>query len=322
MAKSTSQTIKVGIFMIIGTILLTFTLYYIGKQQNIFGKNIQLYSTFENVNGLQIGNNVRYSGINVGTVTDIEMSEGGMITIKMTIEEKTASFIKKDATASISSDGLVGSMVVNIAPGNNKKAGVVVSGDTIQSHTKTGTDAMLSTLSVTNENVAILSADLLKITHEILEGKGTIGVLVKDTNMAQNIKQIMAETSQAISRVNNIISKINYDESAAAVILSDTAAANQIRRVVVNLDKSSADIKEMTKNLNDYLNEIKSGKGAINHVTLDENFVKEIDSTMLNIKEAAIKLNVNMEAMRENFLFRGYFKKAEKQEKKDAKKSN
>jgi phospholipid/cholesterol/gamma-HCH transport system substrate-binding protein len=325
MSKSTSQTIRLGIFVVIGTVLLIGGLYLIGKQKFIFSKNIELYAVFENVNGLQIGNNVRYSGVNVGTVNQIEMTEVGKITVQMSVEKKTASFIKRDAVASIGSDGLVGSMVLNILPGKNPQEKEVVSGDTIQSQGKTGTDEMLATLNKTNENAALLSADLLKITKEILEGKGTIGTLINDTVLSQNVRQTVLELRRsseeanlAISKVNQIISKINYDESAAAVILSDTAAANQIKNILANLDKSTQDINTVTKNVNDYINEIKSGKGVVNHIIKDENLVRDIDSTMTNIKESSVKLNESLEALKHNFLFRGYFRKLEKKEKKAA----
>src|SRR5690625_784490 len=96
MVKSSSEKIRVGIFVFVGTIILVISLYFIGSRQHIFTRNIQLHAVFENVNGLQIGNNVRYSGINVGTVTKIEMKEVGKIIIQMSVEEKASYFIKKD----------------------------------------------------------------------------------------------------------------------------------------------------------------------------------------------------------------------------------
>ena len=326
MAKSTSKKINVGIFVVVGTILLIGALYFIGSRQQMFSKNIKLYSVFENVNGLLLGNNVRYSGINVGTVTSIDMKEVGKITVEMMVAEKSAYFIKKDAIASIASDGLVGSMVVNIEPGTEEQGAGVVSGDVIESFNGASTADMMKTLNKTNENAALLTADLLKITNLIVAGKGTLGALVSDSLMAKDIKQSAEElrkttsgATQAIGRINAIISKINYDESAAAVILSDTAAANQIKTVFANLETSSENVNLITKNLDDYIKEIKSGKGALNHITQDENFVKQIDSTMIQIKEASEKLNQNMEALQHNFFFRGFFKKQEKQKKKEAK---
>lgn len=323
MRKSTSQKAKVGIFMVLGTLILIVALYSIGKRQHIFSKNIQLYSVFANINGLQVGNNVRYSGVNVGTVSKIEMTGEGKINVQLAVEEKTAFFIKKDAITSISSDGLVGSMVVNIIPGKNELTEKVSNGDTLQSYSRIGAEDMLSTLNTTNENAALLTSDLLKITNKILEGKGTLGALVSDTLLAQDIKQSLAElkntsrgASEAVARVNAIIGKINYDESAASVLLSDTVSANQLRNVFGNIEKSGEDLATTIDHLNEYINEIKTGKGTINYLTQDENFVKEIDSTMENIKEASEKLNENMEAMRSNFLFRGYFRRMERREAK------
>src|SRR5699024_353794 len=219
----------------------------------------------------------------------------------MSVEEKASYFIKKDAVASINSDGLVGSMVVNIAPGTGDQVPIVTSGDTIQSYSSASTEAMFKTLNKTNENAALLTEDLLKITNEILEGKSTLGMLIKDTVLAHDIHQTIKElkktsegTNLAMSKINSIISKVNYDESAAAVILSDTVAADQMKNIFANLETSSEEVNAMTKNLEEFVVELKTGKGALHHLTQDEAFVKEIDSTMVQIKEASEKLNQNM----------------------------
>lgn len=328
MGKSTSQKVKVGILMVVGTLLLVAALYFIGNRQHLFSKSIPVYATFGNVNGLQLGNNVRYSGINVGTVSKIEMIKEGSITIEMMVADKTSRFIKQDAVASIGSDGLVGSMVVNIIPGKDKRVKAVVSGDTIKSYSKIGADEMLSTLNTTNENAAILTSDLLKITNKIVKGEGTLGALVNDTLMAKDISASVAElkkttqgTTALMAKLNAIINKVDYDESAAAVLLSDTVPAKQLKKVFANLEKSSEDINEVTENLDEYIREIKSGKGVLNHLTQDEVMVENIDSTMINVKEATEKLNENMEALRHNFLFRGYFRKMERKERKAARKA-
>lgn len=327
MEKSTSKKMNVGIFVVLATILLVTALYFVGKRQHLFSKNIQLSANFTDVSGLQIGNNVRYSGVNVGTVSKIEMKAEGKIRVEMSVDEQAARFIKKDAVASIASDGLVGSMVVNIIPGEDKAAKKVVSGDQIQIKTKITVDEILETFSKTNESAALITSDLAEITHQVVGGKGALGAILSDSSLEYDLRRSVAAlkrtaegTNQAMAQVNAIIEKINYDQSAAAVLLSDPKSRQQIQNVFSNLEKSSNDINKVSKNLEDYVTEIKTGKGSLNYITKDEGLKKNIDSTVVNVKEATDKLNQNMEALKHNFLFRGYFRKLEKQKAKDLKK--
>lgn len=325
MAKSTSKKLSVGIFVVVGTILLVTALYFVGKQQHLFSKSIKLYSVFADVSGLQLGNNVRYSGVNVGTVSKIEMTAEGKITVEMSVDEEAAKFIKKDAVASIASDGLVGSMVVNLVPGEDNAAKTVVSGDRIEVKAKITVDEILETFSKTNESAALITSDLAKITHKVVGGEGALGAILSDSLLENDLRRSFAAlkrtaevTNIAMAKVNAVISKINYDQSAAAVLLSDPKSRQQIQDVFTNLEKSSQDINKVSKSLDSYVNEIKNGKGSLNYIAKDEVLVKNIDSTVVNVKEATEKLNENMEALKHNFLFRGYFRKLEKQKQKEA----
>ncbi|MUP47083.1 MCE family protein [Gramella sp. BOM4] len=324
MEKSTSQKIRLGVFVTLGLLMLIAALYFIGNRQHLFTRNMAVFAEFENVNGLQIGNNVRYSGINVGTVSKIEMIGDSRIVVQMMVEESTGRFIKRDAIASIGSDGLVGSMVVNILPGQ-EDLNPISTGDTIDTYSRIGADDMLSTLNVTNENAALLTSDLLKITDKILEARGTLGVLVSDTTLARdiqitlaNLKETSAETSRAMKKINRELAGINMKESAAGTLLSDTLSRDRIEHLIRNLDSASLQIIDITAQVNHMLQEIREGEGALHYLTQDRELVQNIDTTMVNIKESSVKLNENMEALRHNWLFRGYFRKLEKQERKKA----
>ena len=156
MEKTISQKIQLGLFVVIGLILFILTIYFIGDKQKMFGKTNHLTAIFNNVNGLQLGNNVRYSGINVGTVRNIEMINDTVIKVDMIIDESIFPHIKRNAVATISSDGLVGNMIINIIPGNSN-ASSVEPGDAIQSLNRVRTDDILNTLNVTNKNAALLT---------------------------------------------------------------------------------------------------------------------------------------------------------------------
>jgi len=321
MEKTNAQKIKLGIFVLTGLSLFIIGIYFIGKKQNMFGKTSHISTVFNNVNGLQLGNNVRYSGINVGTVKEIEMINDTLIRVDMIINDKILPHIKKDAIATISSDGLVGNMIINILPGKGN-APVVKAGDVIKSFSRVRTEDILKTLSVTNENAAILTADLIKITKEITDGKGTVGMLLNDTSMANDLKETLQYlkitsqgTTESVANLNQLIASLNQKDNVIGVI-NDTVVANKIKQIVVNLEKSSVKIDNVIENLNATITNAKEGKGAINYLSNNPELVQKIDSTMTNINQSSIKLNQNMEALKHNFLFRGYFKKQEKANKK------
>lgn len=322
MKDSNLKKLYLGFFVVLSTIILIISLYFIGSRQNLFGKTFTISALFNNIEGLQMGNNVRYSGINVGTVKRITMINDSTICVDMLIEDKIISHMKNNIIASVGSDGLVGSMVINILP--NPVAGEPIKpGDTINSFRKITTSAMLETLSTTNENAALLTADLLKITSTINDGKGTLGMLLKDSTMAANLKMTLAnlktaseKTSYTMNELKKIISSIKDGNSMASVILSDSVSGNKMKSILNNLETSSAGIDSVITNLNLTILDIKNGEGPFNYVVKDSVATKEIDATIKNLKEASILLNEDLEALQHNFFFRGYFKKQEKKESK------
>jgi phospholipid/cholesterol/gamma-HCH transport system substrate-binding protein len=322
MEKTTSEKIRLGLFVIIGLSFFVIAIYFIGSKQQMFGKTDHLTAVFNNVGGLQLGNNVRFSGINIGSVREIKIINDTTINVDMQIEKSYFQYIKKDAIASIGSDGLVGSVIINIIPGKGIESNVVA-GDIIKSVNRIRTDDMMSTLNVTNQNAARLTADLLKITNDINNGNGTIGVLLRDSTMSNDLKETIhnlkltsQKTTQTIDNLNTQIASFDNKNNVIGV-LKDTVVANKIKKVVINLNHSSEEINKVVTNLNATILNIKEGKGAINYLANDQKLVKQIDSTMSNINEASKKLNENLEALKHNWFFRGYFKKMEKQKTAD-----
>ena len=325
MEKTASQKIRLGLFVIIGLLIFILAVYFIGDKQKMFGKTNHLSAVFNNVSGLQLGNNVRYSGINVGTVRAIEMINDTTIKVDMIIDKTIFKHIKKNAIAIIGSDGLVGNMIINILPGKEDQT-PVEPGDQIKSMSRIRTDDMLNTLGVTNKNASLLTIDLLKITKEITQGKGTVGLLIKDSVLSKDLKETMRylkitgkETSEAVTKLNTLMGSLDKKNNVIGV-LKDTAVANNIKTIVSNLDQSSTEITKVVGNLNTTILNVKEGKGAINYLSNDPKLVQKIDSTITNINAASIRLNEDLEALKHNFLFRGYFKKQEKAKLKEQKK--
>ena len=314
MEKTNSEKLRLGIFMLLGSILFIAIVYIIGSKQQLFGNTEKIQAVFYNVNGLQIGNNVRYSGINVGTVREISMLNDTAILIEMAINRKSFQFIKKNANISIGTDGLVGNMVVNIEP-NKGESEPILPGDVLIGTKKVQADDMINTLSTTNTNAALLTSDLLKITNEIMNGQGTIGLLLNDKEVASDLKESILElkfTSQAarksIQSLESLIHSLDKKDNLVG-LLKDTVVARHIINIVVTLEKSTKKMDTVVHNLNLAVLNAKDGKGAINYLSNDPDLVKKIDTTMTNINESSKLLNENLEALKHNFLFKAYFKK-------------
>jgi phospholipid/cholesterol/gamma-HCH transport system substrate-binding protein len=328
MEKTSSQKIQLGIFVVVGLILFVLAIYYIGSRRKIFEKTSELVSVFRNVNGLQPGNNVRYAGINAGAVDKIEMINDTTIRVEMLIDQEIFMHIRKDAIAAIGSDGLVGNMIINLIPGQGKEA-PVEPGDEIQSYSRISTDEILNTLNVTNENAAILTSDLLKITNEFIQGKGTVGRLINDTLLAGSIERIMhyieltsKGTAESVQGLNALVNSLSSGDNVIGV-LNDKETAEQLRSTVEGLEGASQQMQVVLQNLEAATLNIKEGDGAINYLSNDPELVVKInsvmcnlDTTMVNLNEASVLLNQNLEALKHSSLTKGYFKKLEKEEKK------
>lgn len=320
MKSNSGQNLKLGILIVAGLTIFTLGVYFIGNKQNLFGDSIMLSSVFKNVNGLQLGNNVRYSGVNVGTVKDIKFLNDTAICVDMLIDRESGNLIKHSSLATINSDGLVGSMVLNILPNSEVSSRTIKEGDTLESLSQVTTADMLNTLNQTNENAALLTADLLKITNSINAGEGVLGDLLKNETLAQNIQESAANLNETtnsaregLNKLNRILNAVDYENSVAGLLLSDSTAQKSFSSIIEDLKTTSSQIKEISADLGEFSNSLNSEKGALNYVVKDTTFVNHLDKSMQNIEEATFRFNQNMEALKHNILFRGYFRKLERQ---------
>lgn len=184
--KSHKFKVKLGLFVTVGTLLFVFVIFVIGKQRNLFDPVFQVSAQFYNVSGLQVGNNVRFSGINVGTVENIEIVDDTTVQVDMQIRKKIRQFIKSDSRALIGSEGLIGDRLVIISQGSPGSA-LAEDGEFLSSNEPVETDAILASLEVTAENAEIISDELAEIMIKINSGSGTIGRLIQDTTIAENL---------------------------------------------------------------------------------------------------------------------------------------
>ena len=187
---------RLGLFIITGLALFVLGIFIIGKQKNLFNPVFSLKANFHNVSGLQVGNTVRFSGINIGTVDNIRIVNDSTVKVEMLIKKEVQKFIKTDSQAAIGSEGIIGDKVVVITQGflSNK---IIKSGQIITSVEPIETDAIMRSLKITADNAALASNDIVGIVAKINKGEGTLGRLIQDKSMANNINQTIVNLKKS-----------------------------------------------------------------------------------------------------------------------------
>jgi phospholipid/cholesterol/gamma-HCH transport system substrate-binding protein len=327
MEKSTSRTIRLGILVLTGTLIFTVAVYLIGQKQDMFRNTFTIRAMFNNVNGLQRGNNVRFSGINVGSVMAVDIQNDSTVEVTLRIREDVRKFIRKDALVTIGTDGLMGNMLVNITPGASH-ADIIDDNDLLNSFSRIKTDDILKTLNMTNENAAMLTRSLLDITEEIQHGKGTLSYLVYDTTLRMQLYQSIRNLRLATEKTNSLLSDvqlmtadINAGKGLAGYLLRDSSTIIQLERTMHNLQRAALEINKSTDSLQLFIQKLNTGKGAIPTLWQDTTLVNDLRSTLKNLNQGTQKFDENMEAMKHSFLTRKYFKEQEKEAKKSTPKN-
>jgi phospholipid/cholesterol/gamma-HCH transport system substrate-binding protein len=195
-AQTQKFKIRLGLFIAGGLALFIIAIFIIGKQKNLFDPVFKLTTTFYNVSGLQVGSNIRFSGINVGTVDNISIINDSTVRVDMLIKKSVQKFIKTDCEAGIGSAGIIGDRILIITQGSSD-APMVKDGQHIESKEPTETDAIMASLKVTADNAAIISDQLAEIVGKVNNGNGTLWKLIQDSTMANNISQTIVSLKKS-----------------------------------------------------------------------------------------------------------------------------
>ncbi len=195
MNNTGGNKIRLGIFVSVGAILFIAAIYFVGQRQQLFSNTFNISGIFKDISGLQVGNNVRFSGINVGVIGNIQQITDSTVRVDMVINEHSRKFIKKDARAIIGTDGLMGNKILVISPGVSGKQ-VIANNDIIETTVPVSMDDILLKIKVTADNAALISGGLSDIVANIHDGKGTIGKLFMDESFANNLDKTIVNIKQ------------------------------------------------------------------------------------------------------------------------------
>lgn len=325
MANQGENNIKLGVFVLTGVLVLILSFYLIGKNHSLFGSDFRIRARFSNLNGLAEGNNVLFSGIQAGTVKNISMINDTTIEVTLLIDNQVKSFIHRNAVAAIGTEGLMGNKIVNILP-SKTPAPQIVEGDLLAAQKMANTDEMLQTLSKTNDNIAVISEALKGTIFKI--NSSTLMDLLNDKNLGTSLRSSLQElnksagnATQITSGLKELVTGIKKGKGAVGVLLTDTAFSGNLQTAMLKIRKASDNADQLTLQLNSLVKtmdqRLNHGNGSLQVLLRDSTFAGDLKKTMDNLQKGTDGFNQNMEALKHNFLFRGYFKSVEKKQKKE-----
>jgi phospholipid/cholesterol/gamma-HCH transport system substrate-binding protein len=317
MKEQSVNKIRLGLFVLMGTVLLVLGLYYIGSKENIFSSSISITAEFKDVQGLMKGNNVRFNGIDVGTVSKVYPVADTVIRVEFTVDEKTSQFIGKDAVISIGTDGLLGNKLLNISPGLNATPGIE-DGDQLRSLNPVEMESAMRTLNITNENLRAISENLRGITDRF-NNDNSLWQLLADSTIASNVRSAVISfqltgqnTAVLTGDLSQIVKDIQAGKGTAGALLTDTLIYNKLHQTIVNIEAVSDTMAIVTGDFRHISSDIRAGKGAVGTLLTDTTFVTDLNTSMSNIRMASGSLNEHMEALKHSWPFKKYYKRQEK----------
>lgn len=324
MRGENKRSVIVGIFVFVGIAILVAGILTLGGQQKKFVKAIQLKTVFDDIGGLQTGNNIWFSGVKIGTVKKINFYGNSQVEVVMNVEEAVVEFIRKDSKATISSDGLIGNKIIVIY-GGSTEVPQVEDGDRLEAVMPLDTDKMMETLQVNNENLVAITENLKVLTGKIAEGKGIVGAAMTDSLLADNFKAIMANLDRASANSNRIIndlntftSKLNQKGYLFNDLATDTTIVKDIKSSVQSLNATAANAEEMSIQLKAITDKLNSTDNSLGMLLNDPAFAESLRSTLENTDSATYNLNKGMEALEYTWPFKKGFKRKAKADAKAA----
>jgi phospholipid/cholesterol/gamma-HCH transport system substrate-binding protein len=248
MKPSLSQKIKTGIFVTIGIGILLATVFIIGNQKNLFDNRFTIKANFNNVSGLQIGNLVRFAGINVGTVSDITIVNDTTVQVSLALQESVKKFIKQDASANIGSDGLMGDKIIQVSAGTAGNP-VVKENSIITGKNPMNMDAVMVKLNHIATNAESMTGSLADIVGKVNSGQGSLGRLINNDKLARNLEGTLNSTTETVKSIKKGAEGVsdNMDAVKNSFLLKGYFKKKERQRIADSTKKAKEDAKALKK---------------------------------------------------------------------------
>ncbi len=312
------RTVIVGFFIFFGILFLLSAILMVGNLRETFVSKMKVVSLFDDVGGLRKGNNIWFSGVKIGTVSKLAFFGESQVEVSMKIDKAAQQYIRRDAMVKLSSDGLIGNKILVIYGGTAKSA-MVEEGDTLDVDKSFTSEDMLGMLQESNKNLLAITTDIKTISNKITSGKGSIGKLLTDDSVFENIKASSMSLHSAISRADKLAGSLvifseglNRKGTLANELTSDTVVFNSIKASVLYVQQMADTATVIISGLKKAVGNRNTSVGVMLH---DEAAGTQLRSIIKNIETSTKKLDEDLEAAQHSIFLKGFFKDNAKKEK-------
>lgn len=309
------RAVIVGLFVFIGLIFLVSGILMVGNLHETFTKKISIVAFFDDVNGLQVGNNIWFSGVKVGTVKDIHFHSRSAVAVTMQVDIKTKEYIRQDAKVKISADGLIGNKILVIFGGSGKFE-EIQEGDTLVVEKAFSQEDMLKILQESNKNLLSITTDFKAISKKAASGEGTIGKLLNDNTLYDNannairsIQQMSSKGQEVLNNLNTYSAQLNKEGTLANDLVTDTVVFNSIREFSQRLKQIADTTARLVTELKTISSDTTTSIGVLLH---DKEMGARLKETLKNLESSSKKLDEDLEAAQYSWPLKKGFKKLDK----------
>ena len=325
--RKNKNAVIVGVFILVALLIFVVLLFTLGGEKKSFSKKITLKVMFTDISGLKEGNNIWFSGVRVGTVKDIHLKAASEVEVTLNVEEKVRSFIHKDATVKISSEGLLGNKLV-VLYGGSASSPIIENNDYVAAQETSPNDDIMVVLKSAGKNLLEISGNINEVSKKINAGEGSLGKLINDPSALNalqatlsNFRTVSANSKKVVANMEGFAARMNTQGSSVNKILTDTliydsvnAIVSQIKELTVTAGAFSNNIKTFSENIKNASGSLEDTTNTVGMILRSKEMARELQFTVNNLEDASKKMDEVLEAVQHNFLFRGYFRKKKKKE--------
>ena len=326
----------VGIFVLAGVTLFGVGLFWIGDRRLLFERSLELHTEFANLSALKVGSKVTVGGMDAGEILAIQVPSGprAKFRVRFRVLEKFGPVLRTDSVASIQVEGLVGNKLLQVEPGSEGAPRVPPYGTIPGREPLEIADIMRETVAAV-KNLNGVMDDVKERVGVAMErvnelgdkGSGVIGTV------GEEVEKITASSRVLVEDVRGLVDGVKQGRGTVGKLVTDEAMYNSVRDSVRRLEATARNVQETSADVKTVVSDLKSRNlgGTIERTaqnvealtvqakdtlaalrpagTGERGLLADLNETLANTREATSDLAENMEALKRNWLFSGFFKR-------------